>query len=55
MWVLSAGLVLNLVLNLVSMDTKFSAGGDGSHLGKHGIVAYTELRRYFACSYFKTL
>ena len=24
MWVLSAELVLNLVLNLVSMDTKFS-------------------------------
>ena len=66
------------------MDTKFSAGGDGSHPGKHGIaaqtgcsktacsaaphmcfssnfaiififVAYTDLRRYFACSYFKTL
>ena len=84
MWVLSPELVLNLVLNLVSMDTKFSAGGNGSHLGKHGIaaqtgcsktrcsaaphmcfssnfaiififVAYTDLRRYFACSYFKTL
>ena len=33
MWVLSAELVLNLVLNLASMDTKFSAGGDGSHPG----------------------
>ena len=66
------------------MDTEFSAGGDGSHPGKHGIaaqtgcsktacsaaphtsfsgdfaivfifVADTDLRRYFACSYFKTL
>ena len=66
------------------MDTKFSAGGDGSHPGKHGIaaqsgcsktafsaaphtcfsgnfaiififVAYTDLRGYFACSYFGNL
>ena len=33
MWVLSAELVLNVGLNLASMDTKFSAGGDGSHPG----------------------
>ena len=37
MCVLSAELVINLVLNLVSLDTKFSSGGGGSHCGKHGI------------------
>jgi hypothetical protein len=49
MWVLSPELVLNLVLNLVSMDTKFSTGGDGSHPGKHGIAADTGCSKT-ACS-----
>ena len=31
-------IVLNLVLDLVSIDTEFSAGGDGLHRGKHGMA-----------------
>ena len=49
MWVLSPELVLNLVLNLAPMDTKFSTGGDGSHPGKHGIAAETGCSKT-ACS-----
>ena len=49
MWVLSPEQVLNLVLNLVPMDTKFSTGGDGSHPGKHGIAAETRCSQT-ACS-----